>query len=337
MHKAVRTAAIVVLIMVAGTLLFIRTEHTSLLDALYFTVTTVSTVGYGNVAPVTQGGRIVTIFLIILGVGAALYVFSSVMSFMVEGRLRQILGVRKMKKAIERMRKHFIICGYGELGKMVVRELEEAGANFVIVESDAQKAVDAGEKGYRVVEGDATHSETLSEAGLEHAGGLATTISDDAENLYIGITARSMCPDLPVVCRSSTDRVRVLFERAGIERTISTDEIGARRLVSSLLRPHIVDFMDELQKHEEGTPSLHAVRLKAGAPLIGQTIQGAQLRGDFDIVVLAIRREGSYVPNPGPQELLHAEDSLIMIGLPENVERLRGLVEVDREALQPRG
>ncbi|MCK4305096.1 MAG: potassium channel protein [Candidatus Eisenbacteria sp.] len=328
MQQVMRMISIVILIVLVGTLFFMLAEKASLLDAIYFTLTTVTTVGYGDVHPEGSAGKIVAIFLMLGGVGAILYIVSSVMSFVVEGRLRQVMGVRKMKRAIERMRGHFIVCGYGKLGKLVAQELEGARVPFVIVESNAQKVAEARDLEYAVVEGDATHQEVLAAAGLERSGGLATTISDDAENMYIGIAVRSICPQLPVVCRSSTSRVRKLFKRAGIDQIISTEEIGARRIVSSLTRPHIVEFMDELMRHEENSPSMHAIRLESGVPLIGQTIQGAKLRNKFDIVVLAIRRDGAFLPNPDPGEQLRAKDILILIGLPDKVECLRGLVEV---------
>jgi voltage-gated potassium channel len=330
-NRPLQVAVVVLTIVVSGTLLYAFIEHENLLDSLYFTLATVTTVGYGDEVPQTQAGEVLAIFLMLAGVGSALYAFSSVMSFMIEGRLAQILGVRKMKEVIAKMKGHFIVCGYGKLGKIVVRELQEARAQFVILENSPAKVAEAREKEYLVVEGDATQQEALNEAGLDRAAGLATTISDDAENLYIGIAARSMRPDLPVVCRSSSDRVRVLFERAGIERTISIDEIGARRIVTSLLRPHVVEFMDQVLAPAPNRPSLHATRLEEGAALIGQSIMSAKLRNRFGIVVLAIQRDGAFLPNPDPSEELRADDVLILIGHHESAVRLRDLVEAPAE------
>jgi voltage-gated potassium channel len=326
-QQVVRLACIVAFVGLAGVLGYVAAERVGFIEALYFTLATITTVGYGDLVPQTGAGRAVAMILMLGGVATALYVFSSVSAFVVEGRLRQVMGVRKMKRTIERVRGHYVVCGFGKLGKLVARELALARVDFVIVESDPEKTAEAREKEYLVIEGDATHQEVLTAAGIERAGGLATTISDDAENLYIGIAARSMRPDLPVVCRSSTNRVRGLFERAGIPRTISTDEIGARRVVSSLIRPHVVEFMDELLAPVENTPSLHGLRLEAGAPLAGQTLKDARLRNKFDVVVLAIQRDGVFLPSPGPAEQLQGGDLLILLGLPEKVEQLRGLLE----------
>ena len=327
MRQFIRIVSITVLITLTGTLFYMLIEDASVVEALYFSLSTITTVGYGDVHPGGLGGRLLAIFLMLGGVGMMLYLYSAVASFVVEGRLRQVLGVRKMKRAMERMRDHYIICGYGRLGQIVVRELERAGASFVIIESDPQRIAEASERGYAVVKGDATHEDVLHEAGLMRCAGLATTISDDAENLYIGIAARSLCPTLPVVCRSSTDRVRLLFEQAGIKRTISTEEIGARRLVSSLTRPHIVEFMDEMLKYEGDKASLHAVHLPEGSPLIGTTIMGSKIREKFGAVVLAIQREGGVHPNPGASEELHAGDLLILIGHRKQIEELQALVD----------
>lgn len=326
MDQILRMCSILLLILLVGTLFFMLTEGLSFGDAIYLAITTITTVGYGDLVPLTKLGRLTAIVMMVAGVGTALYIFSAIMAFLVEGRLKEVLGVRKMNKAISRIKRHYIICGYGTLGKMVARDLEKASVDFVFVESNNEKAVEARENGHNCVIGDATHQETLIEAGLERCHGLATTISDDAENLYIGITVRAINPKLPIVCRASSDRVRSLFRRAGIPRTISTDEIGSRRLVSSLIRPHVVEFMDEMLGHKEGVISVHAIQVEPGAALIGQTIQGAQLKDKYQLVVMTIQRQGEWVLNPGPKEIFHAEDTLIFLGTDDKVEALADLV-----------
>ncbi len=327
MHPIIRGIIIGLALLLTGSFIYSLVEGVDLLTSVYLTLETITTVGYGDVSPKTTGGRIVAMGIMVAGVGAALYVFSAVAGFLVEGRLQQILGVRKMKKTIESMRDHYLVCGYGQLGKLVIQELEGSHADFVIIENNRDRAAEAREKGYLVVEGDASHQDMLEEAGIARATGLASTISDDAENLYIGITARSIRPGIPVAARSSSDRVRKLFERAGINNVISIDESVARRLVASLIRPHSVEFMDHLLRYEEGKPSLRAVRLEENAQMVGQTILESRMRDEYGIVVLAIQREGRFVPNPGPQETLRASDMLITVGVPEQLERPRWLVE----------
>jgi voltage-gated potassium channel len=326
-EQILRMCSILLLIMLIGTLFFMLTEGLSVGDAIYLAITTITTVGYGDLVPVTPMGRLTSIVMMVAGVGTALYIFSAIMAFLVEGRLKEAMGVRKMKKNIAKIKRHYIICGYGTLGQMVARDLDKARVDFVFVESNLDKAAEARENGHNCVVGDATHQDILIEAGLERCAGLATTISDDAENLYIGITIRAINPKLPIVCRASSDRVRSLFRRAGISRTISTDEIGSRRLVSSLIRPHVVEFMDELLGHKEGAISVHAIQVESGAPLEGQTIQGAQLKDQHQLVVMTIQRHGEWVLNPGPKEKIQAEDMLIFLGTDERVEALAELVQ----------
>lgn len=327
MKQLIGMVVVFVALVLLGSSIFAFTEHEPFSEGLYFTLTTLTTVGYGDLVPHTVLGRWAAMALMIVGVSAGLYFVSAVTSFIVEGRLRQLMGIRKMQKTIERMRGHFIVCGYGKLGKVVARTLEAGGGDFVVIEADAQKAGDARERGYAVVEGDASVPDTLTEAGLERAAGVAATMADDAENLYIGITARSVCPQMPIVCRSSSERARMLFRRAGIDTTINTDEMGARRLVASLTRPQITEFIDEITQLVEGRPSLHGVRLEEGAPLVGQSLIGSRLREDFDISIVAIQRGGTFVPNPAGGEILQEGDILILIGTPENVERLRALLQ----------
>ncbi len=336
MAKVTRMIAIVTAIALLGTALYMLTEQVGFFDGLYFALATITTVGYGDIVPLTRGGQVVAMVLMVGGVGTALCILSSIMSFVIEGRLGEIMGVRKMKRTIEQMRGHYIVCGFGKLGVQVVAELQAGGADFVIIETNPQKAADGRDKGFPVIEGDATRQETLSDAGIDRCAGVATTISDDAENLYIGLTVRGLQAKVPVVCRSSSNRVRPLFERAGIERIISTDEIGARRMVYSLMRPHIVQFMDELMTYRSGTPSLHAIRLEPGAKLEGHTLESARLRNEYDVVVLAIQHAGSPIlPNPGPRETFKGDDLLILIGKPEQVERLREWVEVPEDHRPP--
>lgn len=327
MPQVARLVVVMLLILLVGSITFAAIEHVDLLEAVYFTIATVTTVGYGDIIPHSTGGKILASLLMLGGVGTVLYLFSAVVAFLVEGRLREVLGVRRMKKMIGQLRGHYIVCGFGRLGRLVVQDLDVSGASFVVIESHATRAAEAREKGYAVVEGDATLPETLHEAGIERAAGLATTISDDAENIYIGITVRSLCAQLAVICRSSSERVTELFRRAGIERTISTDAMGARRIVNSLLRPHVVGFMDEIMQPVAGKSALHAVRLSSETRLVGQTIKGSALRNRYAVVVLAIRRNGEYLPNPEPDEALRAEDILILVGTPEQVTELRRVAE----------
>ena len=323
MQQIVGLIIVVFLILLSGSVLFAAIEKVPFSEGFYFTVATLSTVGYGDITPLTPGGHLLAIVLMLGGVGVALYLFSLVVAFLVEGRLRQLFGTRRMKKMIGRMRGHYIICGFGRLGQRVAQELEASGARFVVIENLAARAAEAREKGYAVVEGDATLPEMLSAAGVERAAGLATTISDDAENIYIGITVRSLCAQLPVLCRSSSERVTELFRRAGIEQTISTEAMGARRIVNLLMRPHVVGFMDEITQLVPGKPALHAVRLSGETKLIGETIRSSGLRDRYGVAVLATRRGGEYLPNPGPDEHLQAEDILILVGTPEQVAKLR--------------
>jgi voltage-gated potassium channel len=318
---------IVVAVIALGSTLFALVEQRPFVQGLYFTLTTLSTVGYGDIVPTTSGGRWVAMGLLAGGGGIALYLMSVVVPFLIEGRLRGLLGVRRMKKAIERMEQHFIVCGYGKLGKVVASHLEAVEADFVVIEADAQKAAEARARGLAVVEGDATQPETLTAAGLPRAAGVTATMADDAENLYIAISARSLRAEVPVVCRTSSERAQRLFEHAGIRHTVSTDEMSANRLVGALMRPHVVEFIDEITRPVEGRPSLQAVRVDAGAPLIGQSLVGARLRDEYGVVVVAIRRDGAYLPNPRGEEVLRTGDVLILIGDPRQVARMRAQVQ----------
>lgn len=213
------------------------------------------------------------------GVGSAPLIIASLASFVMEDRPQRIMGVRRTMPSIEGLGDHrIIICGYGRFGRRVVREIGADSSDFAVGESDPQRVTEAREKGCAVVDGGATDEEVLRQAGLCRCADVATTISDDVENVSLGPTARSLRPEVAVVCRSSSTRVRPRFERAGIHRISSTEGIGARRLVPSLTRPHIVEFLDEILSQERGTLSLHAIRLEPGSALAGQRLEGSRLR-----------------------------------------------------------
>jgi voltage-gated potassium channel len=318
-------------LLVGGTLGFARLEGLSFLDALYLTGETLSTVGYGNVAPETPRGRLFSILLMIGGASAALSAAGLLVGYIVEGRLAAQFGRRREMRALEKTRDHIILCGYGQVGRRVARILHGTGTSFVVVERDATAAREAREEGCLLVEGDATEEEVLEAAGLHRARGMLTTIGDDAENLYICMTARALRPELPIVSRVTTERAAANIRRAGISQVIFPVEMAARRMVQSLLRPEVVDFLDLVLGPGARGPGLEAYRIPEACRLVGKKLREAGLREEFGLHVIAIRRDGNYLPSPGPEEVLRAGDALILVGTEETFARFRDAMAVEME------
>ena len=229
-----------------GTGGYMIVERWSFLDALFMTVTTVTTVGYREVHPLDTQGRIFTIFLVLFGVGTAFYLLTTFVALVIEGDLGAALGVTRMKSRIEQLRDHHILCGYGRVGEEIARELKQRGVPFVVVESNTatmQAAVDAG---CLVVQGDAASDEILEQAGIRYASTLLAASDSDSGNTYITLTAKALNPGVFVVARAGKRESEARVRRAGADRVISPYGISGRRMALSAIQPNMVDFMDTL-------------------------------------------------------------------------------------------
>ena len=221
-------------------------EGFSFLDALYQTITAVTTAGFGEINPLGSAGQVFTIIIIILGVIVILYVLTAVMQIAVEGELESILGARRMKTKIEALKNHYILCGFGRVGTEIAREFTTRGVPFVIVDSNPEAIARAQAAGYLLVEGDATSDAVLGEARIERARGLLAASDSDAGNTFVVLTAKALRPDLYVVSRAGRTESRPRMERAGADRAISPYAIAGRRMALSALQPLMVEFIERL-------------------------------------------------------------------------------------------
>ncbi|MDI6857294.1 MAG: potassium channel family protein, partial [Dehalococcoidia bacterium] len=231
---------------VAGVLGYMLLEGLTFFDAVYQTVTTVTTAGFGEIQPLGFAGRLLTIVLISVGVIIILFVLTTILQVVLEGELGQVLEVRRMKRKIEALRDHFILCGFGRVGEEIGREFTQRKIPFVVVESNPEAIGRARERGYLLVEGDASSDAVLLEAGIERARGLLAASDSDAGNTYITLTAKAMRPEMLVVARAGQPQNQEKLRRAGADRVISPYLIGGRRMALSALQPLVVDFVDTL-------------------------------------------------------------------------------------------
>jgi voltage-gated potassium channel len=236
---------VLVIIIGSGAAGYMVIEHWSFIDALYMTILTVTTVGYGEVHPLSQGGRIFSIFLMIGGVGGVLYTLSLFIQYLFEGQLGITLRRRQMKTEIAKLKGHFILCGYGRMGQEIANTFNNEGIPFVVIENSQESAARAGENGYLYLQGDATNDEVLKEARIESARGLVAAVGSDVDNTYITLSARGLCPDLFITARSCSPGVEVKLKRAGANRIVSPHSIGAHRMAMLALHPVAVDFKEE--------------------------------------------------------------------------------------------
>jgi voltage-gated potassium channel len=322
LHK-LRNALILLSVIIAiGTIGYMSIEHQNFLNAIYMTIITLTTIGYGETFGLGTGGRIFTIFLVLAGVGTVAYALASTVEFMVEGRMSGLMGRRKMRKEIDNLLGHYILCGYGRVGQYIAMDLAGAGARFVIIEKDPKVADEALEMGFTVIKSDATDDETLKAAGIERAKGLVTALSSDAENLYVTLTARELCPHLFIVSRCNNEESEPKLRRAGSDRVISPHSIGGRRMAAMLLKPLVWDYLDLVTRGdyiEFNVESLEwrldDVEIYPQSFLDGRTIEEAKIYSVSGALILAVKKRGAGFNTKPPKDLtLEVGDSLIAIG-----------------------
>jgi len=326
-RKIVLWAASLLGILFLGSLGFVWLEGWSFFDGLYMTVTTLTTVGYGEVHPLSHTGRIYNMLLILAGMGVMLYIVSSLARVVVEGEIRQALGKRKLLTRIKKLKGHYIICGFGRIGEIIARQLKERGIPLVVVENNPEHVSRLEESGYSFVVGDATREEVLQEAGIERASGLVSVVHSDADNVYITLTARSLKPDLYIVARAEERGAEQKLKRAGADKVESPYEIGGRKMAYAILRPTVTTFM-ELAMAEGVDLSMEEVAVEPTSPLIGLALKDSGIRRDLDIIVVAIKRaSGEMLYNPTPDTQIEGEDTLVVLGMRQNLEALEKLVQ----------
>jgi len=314
-------------IIVAGTSGYMVIEGWAFLDALYMTVTTITTVGYTELHPLSSGGRIFTIFLIVGGVGGALYALTGIIDYILEGHFGTTFGRRRMKNKIAELKRHFVLCGFGRVGEEIARTFKEEGVPFVIIDNRPECITRAEQAGYLYLQGDATSDEVLREAGIERARGLVSAAGDEVANTYITLSARGLCPDLFITARSCSKEAETKLSKAGANRTVSPHSFGGRRMAMLALRPAVADFIDDVTQHPGRELQLENVDVGENSSLVGLTIKAA--RSETGITILAMRRKtGKLLANPPDEEIIEDGDRLIVIG---TRRRLAALEELLRE------
>jgi voltage-gated potassium channel len=316
---------------VFGTVGFHFIEGWSLLDSLYMTVMTVTTVGYGPPEPLTNAGRGFAIVFMIVGVGTAGYLLSTAVQALVRSEILAAYGERRRQREMSKLRDHYIICGAGRVGRRIVHEMLKAGVSFVVIESNAVLAADLGLPDTQVLVRDATLDETLVEAGIERAHGLAACLPDDADNLYVVLTARTLNPKLHIVARAVEELAEPKLVRAGANRVIAPTIIGSHRMAQALLKPAVADFVDSIIA-EDLDLAFEQVEIAHGSPLAGRKLKDTTIRSALDIVVAAIRRAGGeMIFNPSGDTQILEGDMLIGIGRAESLAELGALARGTRK------
>jgi voltage-gated potassium channel len=316
------------MITVAGVLGYMVFEGWSFTDALYMTVITLTTVGYKEVRDLDTSGQLWTMLLLVTGVGTLFYAAVSSVELVVEGTIRGYFGRRRMEAAINKLSAHYVLCGYGRVGRQVAREFAHDGVPFVIIEQQPATVEECVEEGYLVLLGEASDDEVLEEAGIRRARGLVAAVDSDADNVFVVLSARKLNPKLHIVARASSDESAAKLEIAGADRTLSPYAVGGRRLASLATQPLVVDFLDIVTRGEEGIEfRLEEFRVPEDSFIADHTIGELSIGEMSGAMILAIRsQEGTFDTTPSAQDRIHAGDTLIVLGTREQVKRLEQLM-----------
>jgi voltage-gated potassium channel len=320
LHQFVVAGIIVLATVILGTLGYVLIEGWSFTDAFYMTILSVSTTGFREVHPLSDAGKMLTVGIIVAGVLSIAYFAGRVAQLLIE---RYILRRRGMDRQIRRLRNHYIVCGYGRMGRHVCTELEDEGAPYVVVEKDESLVERLDQAGVMHVHGDATSDEALIRAGIEHAKGLITVVSSDPENVYTTLSAKTLNGKVFVVARALQDETESKLRKAGADRVIKPYEHVGQRMAQLLLRPGIVEFMDTVA-HEAGKDiKMEEITISEGSELVGGSLLDSPIRNELNIIIVVIHRaDGELIYNPSSTVELRAGDRMIAVGDRENLRRL---------------
>lgn len=290
--------------------------------ALYLTVVTISTVGYGDVYARSTGGMLFTVFLIIAGVGTMFYTVGLVAETIVEGRMRAIMGKGKLKRIIKRMKNHYIICGCGRIGFLICRELAAEKVHFVVIEKNPEVIQKIEDEGFICYHGDSTSDKALIEAGIKRAKGIVCVLPTDAENLYVILTAKELNPDVFVLSRSEEEQSEHRLLRAGADRVMSPYTLGGMRMAMAILRPAMLDFIEITTSRQSLELRMAEVAICDGSLVAGKTLEESEIRQNYGLIIVAVKKDsGKMVFNPVASYLIERGDKLIALGEDDNVMR----------------
>ncbi len=315
-------AILLVLLVIVGIAGFHLIEGWTYFDGFYMVLTTITSIGYGEIHPLSHAGRLFNSFVIITGVGLVLLLVGGASRTLLEFELQSVFGRRRMDREISRLTGHFIICGAGRVGRSAARELARRPLPFVVVDTNEEKLKKYSSEGWLTVLGDATLAHVLHELRIEHAQGLVAATTTDAINIYIILTARSLNPKIKIIARAAEEDAEKHLLTAGADSVVSPYRFAGYRIAQTFMRPNVVDFFDTAMNQKRPL-EIEEVKVEKGARFAGQTLESSRIRQELGVIVLAIKGEHTAMRfNPPPDEVIHVGDHLIAMGDPEGLRKL---------------
>jgi len=315
----------------AGTVGFTLIDHYPPFDAFYMTLITMTTVGYSEIHPLSHAGRVFNSFLIVFGVTTIFIAIGAMAQTIIELEFGGVIGLRRNKRMIDKLKDHYIICGYGRVGRGAAAELQHSGVPFVVVDASPERVERAIVEGMLAIAADATRDETLRQVGIEHARGLVAALATDADNLFVLLSAKGLNPRIYVAARAAEDGAEDKMRRAGADAVFAPYAITGHRLAQSLLRPHVLQFLDFTTKDIGMDIAIEQVRVAETSEVVSKSIRDMQLGRDMGVIVMAIRKgDGRMLFNPTADTAIQGGDYLIVMGRQENLVALEAMVAEPR-------
>lgn len=313
-----------IMITISGTIGYHNIEKWSYPDSFYMTLITLSTVGFSEVHNLSINGKLFTSTLILLSIGFMAYFTATMAQIFIEGEILKLLGKRKLERKIKNMKGHYIICGFGRIGRVICKDLTLAKKNFVVIESNRETVEkEIIPKGYLHIPGDSTEDEILLTAGIKNAKGIITAVDSDVSNVFITLIARELNPRLFILSRASSETARKKLRRAGASKVVSPYELGGKRMVSALLRPFVTDFLETTTSFSQESLQIEEVEIDSRSVFLNQTLREANLRSKFGVIIVAIQKSsGEKIFNPDPSKKLELGDILIALGYLQNLTKM---------------
>jgi len=323
-------AGLIAIVLCMGTIGFSVIDNYPVFDAFYMTLITVSTVGYGEIHPLSHAGRVFNSFLIFFGVITMFFAIGAMTQTIIALELGEYFGKRRNRRMIEKLDQHFIICGYGRVGRNAAQELKRAGVPFVVVDREAERTERAIQAGMLAVTADSTHDETLRTVGVERARGLISALATDADNLFVILSAKNLNPKLFVATRAAEEEAEEKLRRAGADALFAPYTTAGYRLAQAVLRPHVFQFFDLATKGMGFDVDIEQVRVPESSGFASRSLEQTRIRRDLGVIVLGIRKaDGTMLFNPAAETVICAGDYLIVMGEPVNLRTLENLMSVE--------
>jgi voltage-gated potassium channel len=308
-----------------GTVGFAVLEGWSFVDSLYMSIITISTVGFGEVQPLHPAGRMFASFIIVAGIGTAVYTFTGLGQLVLEGELASLLGRRKMMSELVKLKDHYVLCGFGRVGAMVAEGLRHKGVPMCVVDKDESLEAVLGEQGYVYYIGDSTDEDILLNAGIKRARALLALLPSDADNVYLAITARELNPRVQIIARASDEKAEVRLKRSGADKVVAPYKIAGARVLQAAIQPTVLEFMELVTGQQHLALRLEELRVGETSPIRDKTIAEAEIRRTCGVIIVAVKTVASEMLfNPDPGVRITAGDTLVALGDEDSLDKLRG-------------